>query len=77
MKWSSCNDPYDDNQDDFEEVAMENSLYQKIIFEENLKLGDKCLRLDNTLQQCSSYRPHYHEPHRSPMRNIRILVRVS
>ena len=36
--------------------------YQKVIFEENLKLEDKCLRLDNTLQQCSSYRPHYHEP---------------
>mmetsp|Transcript_13035 Transcript_13035/g.28293 ORF Transcript_13035/g.28293 Transcript_13035/m.28293 type:complete len:1007 (+) Transcript_13035:82-3102(+) len=62
MKWSSCNDPYDDSHDDFEEVAVENSLYQKVIFEENLKKEDKCLRLDNTLQQCSSYRPHYHEP---------------
>ena len=63
IKWSSCNDPYDDgNHDDFEEVAKENSLYQRIIFEENLKVGDKCLRLDNTLQQCSTYRPHYHEP---------------
>ena len=63
IKWSSCNDPYDDgNHEDFEEVAIENSLYQKIIFEENLKAADKCLRLDNTLQQCSSYRPHYHEP---------------
>ncbi|KAL7543767.1 hypothetical protein ACHAXR_013077 [Thalassiosira sp. AJA248-18] len=62
IKWSSCNDPYDENHDDFEEVAVESSLYQKVIFEENLKLGDKCLRLDSTLQQCSSYRPHYHEP---------------
>ncbi len=63
LKWSSCNDPYDDgNHEDFEEVATENSLYQKIVFEENLKAGDKCLRLDATLQQCSSYRPHYHEP---------------
>ncbi|KAL3806915.1 hypothetical protein ACHAXA_000391 [Cyclostephanos tholiformis] len=63
IKWSSCNDPYDDgNHEDFEEVADEYSLYQRVIFEENLKAGDKCLRLDNTLQQCSSYRPHYHEP---------------
>ncbi|KAL9189819.1 hypothetical protein ACHAXT_009494 [Thalassiosira profunda] len=62
FKWSSCNDPYDENHEDFEEVAKDSSLYQKVIFEENLQLGDKCLRLDNTLQQCSSYRPHYHEP---------------
>lgn len=63
LKWSSCNDPYDDgNHEDFEVVATESSLYQKIMFEENLKAGDKCLRLDATLQQCSSYRPHYHEP---------------
>mmetsp|Transcript_25593 Transcript_25593/g.54045 ORF Transcript_25593/g.54045 Transcript_25593/m.54045 type:complete len:1006 (+) Transcript_25593:84-3101(+) len=62
FKWSSCDDPYDENHEDFEEVAVENSLYQKVMFEENLKLEDKCLRLDSTLQQCSSYRPHYHEP---------------
>ena len=62
FKWSSCDDPYDDSHDDFEEVADENSLYQRVIFEENLIKEDKCLRLDSTLQQCSSYRPHYHEP---------------
>lgn len=62
FKWSSCDDPYDENHDDFETVAVEDSLYQKVQFEENLKMGDKCLRLDKTLQQCSSYRPHYHEP---------------
>ena len=62
LKWSSCNDPYDENQDDFETVAQERSLYQNVVFEENLKEEDKCLRLDATLQQCSSYRPHYHEP---------------
>ncbi len=62
FKWSSCDDPYDDSHDDFEEVAVENSLYQTVIFEENLIKEDKCLRLDATLQQCSSYRPHYHEP---------------
>lgn len=62
FKWSSCDDPYDDSHDDFEEVAAESSLYQRVIFEENLVKEDKCLRLDATLQQCSSYRPHYHEP---------------
>lgn len=62
FKWSSCDDPYDDSHDDFEEVAIEKSLYQTVIFEENLIKEDKCLRLDATLQQCSSYRPHYHEP---------------
>ena len=62
FKWSSCDDPYDDSHDDFEEVANEDSLYQTVIFEENLIKEDKCLRLDSTLQQCSSYRPHYHEP---------------
>ncbi|KAL7479583.1 hypothetical protein ACHAW6_005316 [Cyclotella cf. meneghiniana] len=62
FKWSSCDDPYDDSHDDFDEVAAESSLYQRVIFEENLVKEDKCLRLDATLQQCSSYRPHYHEP---------------
>jgi len=65
FKWSSCDDPYEEMHDDFEDefkFARERSLYQTVIFEENLKLDDKCLRLDSTLQQCSSYRPHYHEP---------------
>ena len=63
FKWSSCNDPYyDENYGDFQQVAVESSLYQRVAFEENLKKEDKCLRLDATLQQCSSYRPHYHEP---------------
>eukprot|EP00984_Skeletonema_dohrnii_P010427 scaffold4055_cov129-Skeletonema_dohrnii-CCMP3373.AAC.3 len=62
FKWASCNDPYDESHDDFEEIAMEHSLYQRVVFEENLVKEDKCLRLDTTLQQCSSYRPHYHEP---------------
>jgi S-adenosylmethionine/arginine decarboxylase-like enzyme len=62
FKWSSCESDYDDSHDDFETVHSERSLYQNVIFEENLVMRDKCLRLDNTLQQCSSYRPHYHEP---------------
>jgi hypothetical protein len=43
-------------------VAQESSLYQQITFAENLVVNDKCLWLDNTMQQCLSYRPHYHEP---------------
>ena len=62
FKWASCDDPYGEDHDDFETVATENSLYQKVLFEENLNMEDKCLRLDSTLQQCSTYRPHYHEP---------------
>jgi hypothetical protein len=61
-KWASCNTDYDESNDDAEEVAVEHSLYQKVIFEENLVVDDKCLWLDNTMQQCSTYRPHYHEP---------------
>ncbi|KAL7445355.1 hypothetical protein ACHAXM_009769 [Skeletonema potamos] len=61
FKWESC-DTEEYSHDDFNQVHTEHSLYQRVIFEENLVKGDKCLRLDATLQQCSSYRPHYHEP---------------
>jgi len=62
FKWASCEDPHGEANADFQRVDVEHSLYQKVIFEENLRTQDKCLRLDTTLQQCSSYRPHYHEP---------------
>ncbi|KAL7547601.1 hypothetical protein ACHAWF_010896, partial [Thalassiosira exigua] len=62
IRWASCDEMYEDIPDEFEEVAVEESLYQKIVFEENIKRGDKCLYLDTTMQQCSSYRPQYHEP---------------
>eukprot|EP00573_Skeletonema_grethae_P001950 CAMPEP_0201688882 /NCGR_PEP_ID=MMETSP0578-20130828/2558_1 /ASSEMBLY_ACC=CAM_ASM_000663 /TAXON_ID=267565 /ORGANISM="Skeletonema grethea, Strain CCMP 1804" /LENGTH=1059 /DNA_ID=CAMNT_0048173349 /DNA_START=1 /DNA_END=3180 /DNA_ORIENTATION=+ len=61
-KWSSCDTDYDEDNEDTEEVDSENSLYQKVFFEENLRMEDKCLWLDHTMQQCASYRPHYHEP---------------
>ncbi len=38
------------------------SQYQHISFTEDVVRGDKCLSLDGTLQICSGYRPHYHEP---------------
>ncbi|KAL7551822.1 hypothetical protein ACHAWF_015091 [Thalassiosira exigua] len=62
FRFAGCDKLYGDNLEDFEVVAAEDSLYQKVMFEENLKNEDKCLFLDRTMQQCSSYRPHYHEP---------------
>ena len=62
-KWSSCDTNYDETaNDDPETVSIERSLYQDVIFEENLMVQDKCLWLDQVMQQCSSYRPQYHEP---------------
>jgi alcohol dehydrogenase YqhD (iron-dependent ADH family) len=56
-KWITCDDFFHDfeERDDFDEVHEEHSLYQKIIFKENPTDDDKCLRLDDTLQQCSTY----------------------
>eukprot|EP00577_Skeletonema_sp_RCC1716_P002359 CAMPEP_0113394340 /NCGR_PEP_ID=MMETSP0013_2-20120614/12442_1 /TAXON_ID=2843 ORGANISM="Skeletonema costatum, Strain 1716" /NCGR_SAMPLE_ID=MMETSP0013_2 /ASSEMBLY_ACC=CAM_ASM_000158 /LENGTH=1048 /DNA_ID=CAMNT_0000278145 /DNA_START=75 /DNA_END=3221 /DNA_ORIENTATION=+ /assembly_acc=CAM_ASM_000158 len=61
-KWSTCNTDYDEDNEHSELIDSENSLYQKVFFEENLFVGDKCLWLDHTMQQCAAYRPHYHEP---------------
>eukprot|EP00574_Skeletonema_japonicum_P001352 CAMPEP_0201739164 /NCGR_PEP_ID=MMETSP0593-20130828/45628_1 /ASSEMBLY_ACC=CAM_ASM_000672 /TAXON_ID=267983 /ORGANISM="Skeletonema japonicum, Strain CCMP2506" /LENGTH=1246 /DNA_ID=CAMNT_0048233417 /DNA_START=29 /DNA_END=3770 /DNA_ORIENTATION=- len=61
-KWSTCDTEYTEDNEDGEEVHSENSLYQKVFFEENVIAEDKCLWLDHTMQQCASYRPHYHEP---------------
>ena len=49
FKWASCNDPHGEAGPDFQRVDVEESLYQKVIFDENLVTQDKCLRLDNTL----------------------------
>eukprot|EP00986_Skeletonema_menzelii_P000349 scaffold101_cov80-Skeletonema_menzelii.AAC.5 len=62
VKYRTCGIDYDEDNRDMLEVAEERSHYQKIFFDENLIVEDKCLWLDYTLQQCSSYRPHYHEP---------------
>eukprot|EP00985_Skeletonema_marinoi_P027857 scaffold23458_cov83-Skeletonema_marinoi.AAC.1 len=61
-KWSTCNTEYDEDNEYAELIDVKHSQYQKIIFEENLHLEDKCLWLDHTMQQCATYRPHYHEP---------------
>ena len=63
LKWDSCNDSTLLQWEDiFDEVHVDNSLYQEITFDENLESNDKCLTLDTTMQQCTTYRPHYHEP---------------
>lgn len=63
QKWNSCDDQtLFEWGDFFDEVHVDKSLYQGITFDEGLELNDKCLTLDTTMQQCSTYRPHYHEP---------------
>ncbi|KAL9185629.1 hypothetical protein ACHAXT_003406 [Thalassiosira profunda] len=42
-------------------VAITESMYQEISWAESTDKPDKCLTLDDTLQICNSYRPHYHE----------------
>lgn len=37
------------------------SPYQEIVFFINPENEDMCLELDNIVQICESYRPHYHE----------------
>eukprot|EP00984_Skeletonema_dohrnii_P020583 scaffold10061_cov147-Skeletonema_dohrnii-CCMP3373.AAC.1 len=62
IKMISCDTDYDEDNDHTELVAVEHSQYQRVFFEENLVMEDKCLWLDHTMQQCSTFRPHYHEP---------------
>ena len=63
LKWDSCDDlTLLQWEDVFDEVHVDKSLYQEITFDENLESKDKCLTLDTTMQQCTTYRPHYHEP---------------
>ena len=38
------------------------SMYQDIQFYFDPRNEDTCFQLDNTLQICTSYRPHYHDP---------------
>eukprot|EP00984_Skeletonema_dohrnii_P037283 scaffold39190_cov155-Skeletonema_dohrnii-CCMP3373.AAC.2 len=61
-KWATCNTEYHEDNEYAQEIDAKHSQYQEVFFEENLHLEDKCLWLDHTMQQCASYRPHYHEP---------------
>mmetsp|Transcript_31004 Transcript_31004/g.70937 ORF Transcript_31004/g.70937 Transcript_31004/m.70937 type:complete len:1235 (-) Transcript_31004:66-3770(-) len=47
---------------DYEQTMEETSAYQKLEIMYNKKTEDVCIILDTTTQQCTSYRPHYHEP---------------
>ena len=39
------------------------SFYQEVAWSENPNKPDVCMSLDDILQICHSYRPHYHEPY--------------
>jgi spermidine synthase/S-adenosylmethionine/arginine decarboxylase-like enzyme len=39
------------------------SFYQEVAWSENANKPDICMSLDDILQSCNSYRPHYHEPY--------------
>ena len=42
-------------------IRIIKSHYQNIRFFHHPETKDQCLKLDDTVQQCASYRPHYHE----------------
>jgi spermidine synthase len=46
---------------EYEEREILQTNYQKLTFVEREADKDVCMNLENTLQICSSYRPHYHE----------------
>ncbi len=48
----------------FKDAVYESrSFYQEVAWSENPNKPDVCMSLDNILQICHSYRPHYHEPY--------------
>ena len=48
----------------FKDAVYESkSFYQEVAWSENANKPDVCLSLDDILQICASYRPHYHEPY--------------
>eukprot|EP00980_Cylindrotheca_fusiformis_P012891 scaffold3210_cov113-Cylindrotheca_fusiformis.AAC.3 len=46
---------------DYNLIHQRQSNYQLLTFWERKSDGDICMNIENTLQICSSYRPHYHE----------------
>ena len=45
----------------YEEIDSFKSQYQQINFLYNAETRDTCMDLDDTVQICGAYRPHYHE----------------
>jgi hypothetical protein len=50
-----------DDMVEYEKVDELYSHYQKLLFEVHPETRDACFQLDRALQQCTSYRAHYHE----------------
>jgi len=62
--YEMCNDDPDTYWDTYViagDVEIIKSQYQEIFFFTDPQTEDMVMKLDNTVQQCSSYRPHYHE----------------
>ena len=45
----------------YQQIELERSNYQEMLWQFRPKDNDTCLHLDGMLQICTSYRPHYHE----------------
>lgn len=54
------NNGKDKNKNKSENISIK-SHYQEIFFFQHPVTKDMCMKLDDTVQQCTSYRPHYHE----------------
>jgi spermidine synthase/S-adenosylmethionine/arginine decarboxylase-like enzyme len=50
-----------DSEVDFEDIDYYESQYQTILYQYNPHSNDTCLALNDHLQTCTSFRPHYHE----------------
>eukprot|EP00986_Skeletonema_menzelii_P020196 scaffold30474_cov166-Skeletonema_menzelii.AAC.1 len=62
QKITSCGS-YIDLSDYTDAVFESKSFYQAVAWTEHPGKPDTCLSLDDVLQICHSYRPHYHEPY--------------
>ena len=59
-----CNDEDISEWDDYVpagDLEVLRSQYQEIRFFTHPETKDMVMKLDDTVQQCSTYRPHYHE----------------
>ncbi|GKY96146.1 hypothetical protein MPSEU_000574600 [Mayamaea pseudoterrestris] len=58
---ATCNSKREYVFNTWETIDEVNSRYQGVTFSVNNQINDMCFDLDNVVQICSSYRPHYHE----------------
>ena len=59
--WDTSSDNNSNNNNNKSRDISIQSHYQEIFFFQHPKTKDMCMKLDDTVQQCTSYRPHYHE----------------